>query len=209
MLQQLCEAGFTANWVKCQFAVAQCSYLGHIVGNGKVYPGKNKVQAVENFPRTKKQVQAFLRFTGYYQHFIPNYYVLLCHWPREQYSTKYCGVINVTELLWMLCSSPVFWSPDFTWPFILQTDVSDFGVSAVLSQHDDEGQESGSSCHENSIIPLSEMNALPLNMESEPSRYIFWPDSSQYRLNTVPCDGWIDSRAGKTNANADTLSWMD
>jgi len=109
----------------------------------------------------------------------------------------------------VLCSSPVFWSPDFTWPFFLQTDVSEFGVSAVLSQHDDEGQDSGSSCHENSIIPPSDMNALPLNMESEPSRYIFWPDSSQYRLNTVPCDGWIDSRAGKTNANADTLSWMD
>jgi len=36
--------------------MAQCSYLGHIVGNGKVYPGKNMVQAVENFPfpRTKK-----------------------------------------------------------------------------------------------------------------------------------------------------------
>jgi len=40
MLQQLCEAGLTANPVKCQFAMAQCSYLGHIVGNGKVYPGK-------------------------------------------------------------------------------------------------------------------------------------------------------------------------
>jgi len=49
--------------------------VGHIVGNEKVYPGKNKVQAAENFPlpRTKKQIRAFLRLTGYYRHFILNY----------------------------------------------------------------------------------------------------------------------------------------
>lgn len=38
--------------------------------------------------------------------------------------------------------------------------MSEFGVSAMLSQHDDEGQDSGSSCRENSIIPPPEMNAL-------------------------------------------------
>jgi len=99
--------------------MAQCSYLGHIVGNGKVYPGKNKVRAVENFPfpRTKKHVQAFLRFTGYYQHFILNYVCIAVPLTKK-------AILN--QVLWsnqcdrafgqlkVLCSSLVFWSPDFT-----------------------------------------------------------------------------------------------
>lgn len=73
MLQQLREAGLTANPVKCE--LHWLNYVGHIVGNEKVYPGKNKVQAAENFPlpRTKKQIRAFLGLTGYYRHFILNY----------------------------------------------------------------------------------------------------------------------------------------
>jgi len=195
---------------------------------GKCTQEKNKVQAVENFPfpRTKKHV---LRFTGYYQHFILNYVCIAVPVTKKAILNQVLWINQCDRAfgqLKVLCSSPVLWSPDFTWPFLFQTDLSEFGVSAMLSQHDDKGQDSGSSCHENSIGKES------LNLESEPSRYIFWLDSSRYRLNTVPCDGWIDSRglilnwhieasisshfqfqvehrAGKTNANADTLSWMD
>ncbi len=41
----------------------------------------------------------------------------------------------------LLCSSSVLRSPDFVRPFILQTDASDRGVGAVLSQIDGEGEE--------------------------------------------------------------------
>ena len=37
--------------------------------------------------------------------------------------------------------SPVLQSPDFTRPFILQTDASDRGIGAVLSLEDPEGKE--------------------------------------------------------------------
>ena len=40
-----------------------------------------------------------------------------------------------------LCSSPVFKSPEFDEPFILQTDASDMDLGAVLSQVTEEGDD--------------------------------------------------------------------
>jgi phospholipid-translocating ATPase len=41
----------------------------------------------------------------------------------------------------LLCSSPILAYPDFSQEFILQTDASDYGVGAVLSQLDELGNE--------------------------------------------------------------------
>ena len=75
VLSKLHEAGLTAKLAKCQFAMAQCTYLGHIVGGGMVYPESDKLQAVKQFPvpSTKKQVRSLLSLTGYYHRFIPDY----------------------------------------------------------------------------------------------------------------------------------------
>ena len=57
VLDRLRKAGLTAKPRKCQFKMQQCSYLGHIVGNGVVQPELAKLQAVEAFPTptSKKQ----------------------------------------------------------------------------------------------------------------------------------------------------------
>ena len=46
VLQRLQDAGLTAKPKKCQFGMEQCSYLGHIVGNGVAQPELDKVEAV-------------------------------------------------------------------------------------------------------------------------------------------------------------------
>ena len=72
---RLADHGLTVKPKKCQFGMSTCAYLGHIVGNNEVRPGKLKVQAVETFPvpTSKSQVRAFLGLTGYYRKFIPHY----------------------------------------------------------------------------------------------------------------------------------------
>ena len=54
MLGKLREFGLTANMTKCQWAMAECTYL---VGGGQVKPDINKLEAVEKFPvpKTKKK----------------------------------------------------------------------------------------------------------------------------------------------------------
>ena len=75
VLKHLQEAGLTAKPSKCQFAMKQCVYLGHIVGSGIIRPESIKLEAVHKFPvpETKKQARTFLGLTGYYRCLIPEY----------------------------------------------------------------------------------------------------------------------------------------
>ena len=88
IFQRLRAARLTAKPSKCQYAMQQCIYLGHVVGNETVCPEVSKIEAVQSFPipRTKSQVRAFLGITGYYRKFIPNYVTVaaaLCDLTRK------------------------------------------------------------------------------------------------------------------------------
>ena len=143
ILQQLRKAKLTVKPQKCQFGMAECVYLGHVVGRGVVRPELSKVEAIQAFsqPATKKQVRAFLGITGYYRKFLPNYSALaapLTDLTKKNQPTKVTWTLDCESafqaLKTYLCTSSVLQSPNFTMPFILQMDASDRGVGAVLSQ---------------------------------------------------------------------------
>ena len=88
----------------------------------------------------------FLGVANYYRHFIKDFAEITkplhrltersshFHWNDEcQWAFE--------ELRQSLSSAPVLAFPDFSRPFILDTDASDVGIGAVLSQVDDEGRE--------------------------------------------------------------------
>ena len=128
----------------------RCTYLGHVVGSGEVQPEQEKVEAVKCYPtpRSKKQVRAFLGLTGYYRKFIPAYADLaatLTDLTRKNAPNRIHWTVDCNRafqaLKEVLCAKPILNSPDFDREFILQTDCSDRGVGAVLSQMDENGQE--------------------------------------------------------------------
>ena len=51
--------GLMVKHCKCQLAMRERTYLGHIIGNGEVKPERSKLQAIAQFllPTTKKQVR--------------------------------------------------------------------------------------------------------------------------------------------------------
>ena len=58
--------------------------------------------------------------------------------PNKMVWTEQCNQA-CQNLKGLLCSSLVLRTPDFSSQFILQTDTSDYGVGAVLSQADNNG----------------------------------------------------------------------
>lgn len=143
VLDSIREAGFTANPKKCTIGQEEAKYLGYTIGRGVIKPQVNKVEAIQSWPRpnSKKQVRAFLGIAGYYRRFIPHFAsqaVPLTNLTKgkESVMVKWSPEAEAAfqSLKTALCSQPVLYSPDFSKDFVVQTDASDVGLGAVLSQ---------------------------------------------------------------------------
>ncbi|XP_039513052.1 uncharacterized protein LOC120468602 [Pimephales promelas] len=143
VLKTLRRAGLTANPKKCAIGRVEVKYLGFHLGHGQVRPQIDKTAAVATCPspKTKKEVRQFLGLAGYYRRFVPNYSDLASPLtdltkkgaPDTIQWTEQCQWA-FTQIKAALCGGPLLHAPDFSLPFILQTDASDRGLGAVLSQ---------------------------------------------------------------------------
>ena len=141
VLEQLKTNNLHLNPEKCVFKQDHLDFLGVHVGGGTVQMEQAKVNRVKEWirPRNIQKVRKFLGFTGYYRYFIQGYSQIaqplldltkqatVWHWDdKEQHTFK--------ELRDKMVSKPVLQQPNFDKTFYLQTDVSKYGVGAVLSQ---------------------------------------------------------------------------
>lgn len=131
---------------KCRFGGNRVLYLGHLIGSGELKPDPRKVQAVRDYPqpKTKKDVRAFLGLVVYYCRFIPQFASVAA--PLSDLTRKgQPQLINWTEiqetafkaLKHSLMETPLLLVADPGKPYTLQTDASDRGLGAVLSQASD------------------------------------------------------------------------
>lgn len=146
VLRRLAEANLTAKPSKCFIGYHQLDCLGHTIGQGRLLPGPDKVDAIREAPRpeTKKQVRSFLGLANFYRKFVPDFATIAS--PLTDLTKK--GLPNhvkwgsneqqaFTKLKSALVSSPVLKLPNFDSSFLVQTDASDVGLGAVLLQDED------------------------------------------------------------------------
>ena len=147
--QRVREAGLTIRPSKCSVGYSSVDFVGHVVGRGCLSMDEEKLGRIRSAPqpRTKKQVRSFLGLAGYYRKFIPNYAEIAV--PLTDLTKKN----QPNQVQWgdaqqhafdtlrdLLTRAPILRLPDFSKPFIIQTDASDTGIGCILLQEYDDGR---------------------------------------------------------------------
>ena len=135
---------------KCKFMQSSVDYLGHVISADGVAPNPEKIEAILNFkrPRTVRELQSFLGLASYYRRFIKDFatiaHALIIQAKGQPHTKITWGAEEITafdQLRMCLTSEPVLAFPDFSKPFVIFTDASDYGLGAVLSQLDENGKD--------------------------------------------------------------------
>lgn len=141
VLRRLRQANLKLNPKKCALFRAEVPFLGHIISaeGVKTDPGKTKAVREWPVPQNLKELRSFLGFCSYYRRFVKSYatiaaplHALLKEGQRFKWSAQCQEAFE--RLKAALVSAPVLQYPDPLQPFVLDTDASDHGVGAVLSQ---------------------------------------------------------------------------
>ena len=162
VFQRLIKAGLKAKPSKCKLAMDHCTFLGHVVGRGLIAMEEAKVDALRNYKRpvTKRDVRAFLGLAGYYRRFVPGFAELTAR-ISDLTKKEFPNQVNWTslherdfqKLKNLMCDHQVLHCPDNDQPFFLQTDASERGIGAVLSQVTAEGLEKPVAFFSRKLLP--------------------------------------------------------
>ncbi|XP_049932541.1 uncharacterized protein LOC126409878, partial [Nymphaea colorata] len=139
-LQILRQNELFAKASKCSFGQESIGYLGHIVSKEGVRADPEKLHAMEQWPLPKdpRGMRGFLGLTGYYRRFIQGYGSIASPLTKMLKKGEFTWTDHSREafvkLKAAMLAAPVLTLPDFSLDFVVETDASDVGVGAVLSQ---------------------------------------------------------------------------
>ncbi|MBW0524156.1 hypothetical protein O181_063871 [Austropuccinia psidii MF-1] len=141
VLQKIVQVNMKISLKKCHFAYSELKALGHVVSGLSLGIENNKVAAVllKPMPQTKKEMQSFLGFSGYYRQHIKDFAKIakslykLCD-QQTVYEMTEERVKAYEELKNSLTNAPFLLMPDWKLPFKLYIDVCGEGLGAALYQ---------------------------------------------------------------------------
>ena len=242
VLTRLREAGLRLKPTKCHLVQEQVEFLGHVVSATGVSADPEKVEAVKNYPipTDLKKLRSFLGLASYYRRFIAQFSTVagplhaLTHKDTPfEWSTACQSAFDTLKLL--LTTAPVLAFPDFSQPFLLETDASGEGLGAVLAQRQEDQSVRPIAYASRTLLSheknygISELEALAVVWSVKHFRIYLYGHRCQVftdhealksLLNTPHPSGklarWglalqeldleILYRPGRVNANADALS---
>ena len=120
---------------KCMFATEEVRFLGHIIGHGKLKMDEPKIKTIMEWeaPTKVTELLSFLGLGNYYRWYIKGYSrkaAPLTDLLKKGKTWDWSGCCQEAfeELKTAVIQEPVLSLPDFSLPFELHTDASDFAI---------------------------------------------------------------------------------
>ncbi|KAJ3495813.1 hypothetical protein NLJ89_g10573 [Agrocybe chaxingu] len=160
VLDRLRNANLFANAKKCEFDKTEVEYLGYLIGADGIKMNPKKLATISEWPvpHTIHEVQSFLGFTNFYCRFVHRYASIAL--PLNKLTRKgvpfYFAEAErdaFEKLKRAFTSYPVLRHYDPSRPATLSTDASDFALSGVLQQPDDNGHLHPIAYHSRKLSP--------------------------------------------------------
>jgi hypothetical protein len=141
VLDRMCEHKLYLQPEKCEFEKARIEYLRIIISYNKVEMDPVKIPGVADWPMhsNKEEVQSFVGFINFYQHFIPGF----SHHARALFNLIMKDVMFIwglpqedsfMKLKELITSAPVLVLPNDDLPFRLEANGSGIATGTVLSR---------------------------------------------------------------------------
>ncbi|KAK6164249.1 hypothetical protein DH2020_001113 [Rehmannia glutinosa] len=144
VLQRCEETNLVLNWEKCHFMVKEGIVLGHRISCTCLEVDRAKVVAIEKLspPSNVKGIRSFLGHAGFYRRFIKDFSKIvkpLCNLLEKDaiFCFDELCLQAFEQIKKALISAPIMIVPDWTQPFELMCDASDYAKGAVLGQRRD------------------------------------------------------------------------
>ena len=144
VLRRLWDNKLYALSTKCVFHQNRVEFLGFILGSDGLRMNESKIQTIWDWPipYQMKNVQSFLGFTNFYRRFINNYAGVSAPLTRltrknEPWSWMTDCQAAFDDLKRTFTTAPILGHWDPKSPIILETDVSDRALAAILSTRTD------------------------------------------------------------------------
>ena len=135
------ETNLVLNWEKCHFMVQEGIILGHRISARGIEVDRAKIEAIEKLPppSSVKGIRSFLGHAGFYRRFIKDFSQiakplsnLLVQGIPFEFDSQCLHAFSVLKD--KLVSAPIVVALDWSFPFELMCDASDFAIGAVLGQ---------------------------------------------------------------------------
>ena len=144
ILQRCQENDLVLNWEKCHFMVREGIVIGHQISERGVEVDRAKIEVIQQVPPpvNVKGVRSFLGHAGFYRRLIKDFSKIAraltallvkdVPFDFDDQCMKSFKILNESLIL-----APIIQPPDWSLPFEIICDASDFVVGAVLGQTKD------------------------------------------------------------------------
>ena len=141
VLKRCEETNLVLNWEKCHFMVQEGIVLGHKISEKGIEVDKAKIDIISKLdpPTSVKGVRSFLGHAGFYRRFIKDFSKiarplsnLLIKDAEFNFDDSCLSAFN--QLKDALITAPIIVKPDWSLPFDIMCDASNYAIGAVLGQ---------------------------------------------------------------------------